>query len=60
MNAENSKTNEPYKFVLNLSQRLDLRSSNKHVAVQNLSIYYMCKNVRKQHKKNTLKIITLI
>ena len=28
MNTENSKTNEPHKFVLNLSQRLDLRSSN--------------------------------
>ena len=24
MNTENSKTNEPHKFVLNLSQRLDL------------------------------------
>ena len=31
-NTENSKTNEPHKFVLNLSQRLDLRSSNKHVS----------------------------
>ena len=37
MNTKNSKTNEPHKSVLNLSQRLDLRSSNKHVAVQNLS-----------------------
>ena len=36
MNVQNSKTNEPHKFVLNLSQRLDLRSSNKHVALQNL------------------------
>ena len=27
MNTENSKTNEPHKFVLNLSQRLDLASS---------------------------------
>ena len=35
MNIENSKTNEPHKFILNLSQRLDLRSSNKHVTVQN-------------------------
>ena len=35
-NTENSKTNDPQKFVLNL----DLRSSNKHVALQNLSIYY--------------------
>ena len=37
MNTENSKTNEPYKFFLNLSKRLDLRSSDKYVAFQNLS-----------------------
>ena len=30
MNTENSKTNEPHKFVLNLSQRC----LNKHVAQQ--------------------------
>ena len=41
MSTENSKMNEPHKFVYNLSQKLDLRSSNKHVALQNLSIYYM-------------------
>ena len=40
MKTENSKTSEPHKFVLNLSQRSDLRSSNKHVALQNASIYY--------------------
>ena len=34
MNTENSKRNEPHKFILNLSQRLDLRSLNKHVALQ--------------------------
>ena len=41
MNTKNSKTNETHKFVLNLSQRLDLdlKSSNKHVALQHLSIY---------------------
>ena len=26
MNTENSKTNEPHKFVLNLLQRLDLKT----------------------------------
>ena len=55
MSTQNSKTNEPHKFVLNLSQRLDLRVSNKHVALQNLSIYYMWKNIRKQYKSNKLK-----
>ena len=34
MNTENIKTNKPYKFVLNL------KGSNKHLALQNLSIYY--------------------
>ena len=48
INTENSKTNERHKYVLNLSQRLDLRRSNKHVALQNLSIYYTWKNIQKQ------------
>ena len=56
MSTENSKTNEPYE-PLNLSQRLDLRSWNKHVASQNLSIYYTWKNMKKQYKNNKLKII---
>ena len=57
MNTEDSKTNEPNKFVRNLSQRLDLRSSNKHVALQNVSISYTWNNIRKQYKNNKLKII---
>ena len=57
MNMENSKMNEPRKFVLDFSQRLDLRSSNKHVALQNLSVYYTWRDVRKQYKNNKFKII---
>ena len=41
MNTENSKTNEPHKFALNLSQRLELRSSNKHVAFDNLYLLHV-------------------
>ena len=57
MNTGNIKADEPHKFVLNLSQRLDLRNSNKRVALQNLSIYYTLENIRKQYKNNRLKII---
>ena len=57
INTKNSKTNEPDKFVLNLSQILVLRSSNKHVALQNLSIYYTWKNIRQQCKDNKLGIV---
>ena len=57
MNTEDSKTNESHKFVLNVSQRLDLKSLNKHVTLQNLSIYYTWKNIRKQYKNNKSKVI---
>ena len=57
MNTESSKTSEPHRFVLNLSQRLALRSSNKHVAIQNLSIYYTWKSTIQHYKNNKLKII---
>ena len=33
MDTENNKTSKPYKSVLSLTQGLDLRSSNKHVAI---------------------------
>ena len=57
INTENSKTNEPHRFVLTLSQILDLRSSNKYVPLQNLSFYYTWKNIRKQYKSSKPKII---
>ena len=52
MNIENSKRNEPHKFVLNLSQRLDLRSSNKHVALKNYLFI-----TRKTVQENSVKSI---
>ena len=57
MSMKNSKTNEPHKFVLNLSQRLDLGSSNKFVALQNLSIHYTWKNIKKHYKNNKHEMI---
>ena len=58
MNTENSKTNVPHKFVLNLPQRSDLRSSNKYLALQYyLSLCYTRKNIRKPYKNNKLKTI---
>ena len=54
MNMENRKMNESNKFGLNLSRRLDLRSSDKHVALRNLSIYYNEKIL-----KNSIRAIKL-
>ena len=52
MNTENSETSGPQKVVLSLPQRLDLRSLNKHVALQNFPICYPWKNVRQQYKNS--------
>ena len=57
LKMENSKTNEPHKFVLTLPQRLDLRSLDKHVCLQNLYIYHTWKNIIQQYKNNKLKKI---
>ena len=53
INTKNSKAKKSHKFVFNLSQRLYLRSA----ALQNLSIYYMWKNIRKQYKSNKIKVV---
>ena len=50
MNMENSKMSQPHKFVLTLLQKLNLRSSNKHAALENLSVCYMWKYIRNNTK----------
>lgn len=39
MNTRKSGINEPHNLFLNLTQKLDLKSANKHVTLQNLTIY---------------------
>ena len=43
MNTENSKTNEPHRFKLDLTDKLNLKNPNKNMALANLSIYYIGK-----------------
>ena len=57
MIIENRKASKPQKFVVRLPQGLDLRSSNKHVALQNLFIYYTQENIGRKYRNNKLKII---
>ena len=43
MNTENIKTSEPHKFKLDLTDKLNLKNSNKNMTLANLSIYYTSK-----------------
>ena len=41
MNSGNSKTSNPHRLLLNLSDKIDLRRKDKHIATSNLSLLYM-------------------
>ena len=40
MNPKNSKTSDPYRLLLNLTDKIKLKLSDKYVALSNLSMYY--------------------
>ena len=40
MNSENSKTSDPHRLLLNLSDKINLKRSDEYVALSNLSINY--------------------
>ena len=39
MNSGNSKTPDPHRVLLNLSDKINLKRSDKHVAISNLSVF---------------------
>ena len=40
MNSKNSKTSDPHRLLFNLINKINLKGSDKHVAMSMLSIYY--------------------
>ena len=60
MNTENSKTNEPHRFKLDLTDKLNLKNPNKNMALANLSIYYTWKNIKSEYSNNKFKISAAI
>ena len=54
MNSGNNKTSDTHRLLLDLSDKIDVKRSNKYVALSNLSIYYTWKNI-----KNDTKILNL-
>ena len=40
MNSENSKTSNSHRLLLNLSDKIKLKRSEKYVALSKFSIYY--------------------
>ena len=56
MNTENSKTDEPHRFKLDLTYKLNLRNPNKNMALANLTIQYTWNDIRSEYNNNKFKI----
>ena len=54
MNSKNSGTSDPHTLLLNLTDKINLKRSDKYVALSNLSIYYKRKNIKMSCKNNQL------
>ena len=51
MNSENSKTSDPHRTLLNLSDVTNLNGSDENVASSSLSIQYTWKNTENHTKR---------
>ena len=56
MNSGNSKTTDPHRLLLNLSNKINLKGNDKYVALSNLSIYYPWKYIKMSYTNNKFKI----
>ena len=56
MNSENSKTSKSNVLTLKLTNKLDLRIGEKVIALSNLSIYYIWRNIENSYNNNKFKI----
>ena len=52
LNSGNCKTSEPYRLLLNLTNKINLKKSDKYAALSNLSMYYTWRN----KKSKTMKL----
>ena len=55
-NYENSKTSDPHRLLLNLPDKINLKSSDKYAALSNINMYCSWKSIKKLYKNNKFKI----
>ena len=60
MNSENSKTNEPHRFKLDLTDKRNLKNPNKNMALANLSITLIMLGKTSNQKTTTINLKFLL
>ena len=56
VNSKNSKTSDPHKLLLNLTDKIGLKGKDKYITLSNLSIYCTWRNIKKTHGNNKFRI----
>ena len=56
MDSKNIKTSDPHRLILNLSDKMNLKRSDKYVSLSNFSTYYTWTNIKKSYKTNKFEI----
>ena len=56
MNSKNSKTYNPKRLLLDLTDKINFKRRDKYLALSNLSMHYTWKNIKKSYKNNKFKI----
>ena len=56
LNSKNSEISDPHRLLLNLTDKINFKRSDKYVALSDLRIYYTWKNIKKSYKNNEFKI----
>ena len=60
INPQKSKTSDPHRLLLNLTEKMNLKRRDRYVALSNLSMYYAWKNIERIYKNNKFKILAPI
>ena len=50
MSSEDSTTSDPHRLLLSLSNKMNLKRSDKYVDLSNLRVHYTWKNIKMFHK----------
>ena len=46
MNSQNSKTSDPHRLLLDLTDKINLRRKDKYIALSDLNLYYTWKIIK--------------
>ena len=52
MGTKKSKTSDPHRLLLNLTDKINLKINDKYVVLSYLMIQYTQKNIKKSYKNN--------